>query len=218
MKKQNYLKIIILSILISSCSSTKLANSYKSESFGSIKNQNILVISRTPQEKVRKTYESEISRQMKSQGLNAVPSHLIFPDLKPLTNKTVERIAQTIAKFRDAGFDIIVLTSLKDVREQEILRRDEGLGSLLDYYGNKYVTLKGYYDDVNAPPKLDPLETELEPTTQKEVTFILEAVTYNLSLPEEGRLLSVVTTEIINPGSASSVRKGFAKAIAENLK
>ncbi|WP_350286116.1 hypothetical protein [uncultured Croceitalea sp.] len=210
--------LIMVTLMLSGCSSTKLANSYKSDSFTSIKDQNILVISRTPQEDIRKTYEKDISKKLKASGFNATPSHLIFPDLKPLTNKTVERIANTIAMFRDEGFDIILLTSLKDVEEQEVIRRQEGYGSMLDYYGNKYITLKGYYDDVNAPPKLDPLETELEPVTQKEVTFILEAVTYNLSLPEEQRLLSVVTTEITNPNSASTVRTGFAKAIVGELK
>ena len=93
---------------------------------------------------------------------------MIFPELKPLTNKTVDRIAQTIAMFRQEGFDIILLTSLKDVRELEVLRREEGFGSLLDYYGNKYLTLKGYYDDVSAPPKLDPVQRELDPIVNKE--------------------------------------------------
>lgn len=216
MKK--YTLLLLTLVVLSGCSSTKLANAYKSESFGSIKSQNILVVSRTPQENVRKSYEQEISKRLKSKGLNAKPSHLIFPDLKPLSNKTVESIAQRIAMFRDADFDIILVTSLKDVQEQEILRREEGFGSLLDYYGNKYITLKGYYDDVNAPPKLNPLETELESTTEKTITVILEAVTYDLSLPEEQRLLSVITTEITNPNSASSVRKGFAKTISEELK
>ncbi|NAS12529.1 hypothetical protein [Poritiphilus flavus] len=212
------MKFIILTVLFSACSSARLANSYKSKDFSSIEDQNILVVSRTPQVAVRKAYEKEISKRLKMQGLNASPSYLMFPDLKPLTNKTVERIANTISMFRDEGFDILMVTSLKDVEEQEVLRRQEGYGSLLDYYGNKYITLKGYYDDVHAPPKLTPLETELEPITRKEVTFILEAVTYNLSLPEAKRLLSVVTMEITNPNSASSVRQGFAKTVANELK
>ncbi|WP_165395266.1 hypothetical protein [Flagellimonas allohymeniacidonis] len=175
------------------------------------------MVSRTPQEDIRKSYENEISRKLRSKGFNATASHLVFPNLKPLRNKTVERIAETIAMFKDEGFDILLLTSLRGVEEQEVLRRQEGYGSLLDYYGNKYITLKGYYDDVNAPPKLEPLNKELQPVTQKTVTFILEAVTYNLSLPEEQRLLSVVTTEITNPSTASSVKKGFAKIISEQL-
>ncbi|WP_394970982.1 hypothetical protein [uncultured Croceitalea sp.] len=214
-------KIIIASSLVTvfcfGCSSMQHANSYKSESFDSIKNQNILVISRTPQESVRKSYEREISKQLRARGLNAAPSHLIFPDLQPLTNKTVERLAQTIAMFRNEGFEVILITSLKDVKEQEVLRNEEGFGSLLEYYGNKYVTLKGYYDDVNAPPKIYPLEMDYEPLPQKVVTFILEAVTYNLGLPDEQRLLSVVTTEFTNPKSASSIKKGFAKLLAEEL-
>lgn len=213
-----YFSFVLIFQLLLACSSTKLSNSYKSENISSIRNAKILVVSRTPQNNVRKSYENQIARSLKSKGLEAMASHNIFPDLKPLTNKTVERIANTIAMFRDEGFDILLLTSLKDVQEQEVLRRQEGYNTMLDYYGNKYITLKGYYNDVNAPPKLDPIQTELEPITQKEVTFILEAVTYNLSLPEEQRLLSVITTEITNPNSASSVRNGFAKAVATEFK
>ncbi|TAI47315.1 hypothetical protein EW142_11585 [Flagellimonas allohymeniacidonis] len=213
----NRVLIFLLGSLILSCTSTKLSNSYKSDNFESIQDKNIIVVSRTPQEDIRKSYENEISRKLRSKGFNATASHLVFPNLKPLRNKTVERIAETIAMFKDEGFDILLLTSLRGVEEQEVLRRQEGYGSLLDYYGNKYITLKGYYDDVNAPPKLEPLNKELQPVTQKTVTFILEAVTYNLSLPEEQRLLSVVTTEITNPSTASSVKKGFAKIISEQL-
>ncbi|MCW5515694.1 hypothetical protein [Muriicola sp. Z0-33] len=215
---KNYKLLFFAAMILSGCSSTKLANSYKPDNIGSVGDKKIIVVSRTPQDDVRKGYERAISKELRAVGFNATASHLVFPDLKPLTNKTVERIAQTISKFRDEGYDILLLTSLKDVNEQDILRSEEGFGSLSDYYGNKYVTLKGYYDDVHAPPKLSPLETELEPITKKEVTFILEAVTYNLSLPVEQRLLSVVTTEITNPNSASSVKKGFAKAIAKEIK
>lgn len=216
--KANSIKLFALAIFLTSCSTTKLASRYKSENFDSIKDQKVLVISRTPQENIRKSYEKEISKKLKVNGFDATASHLVFPDLKPLSNKTTERIANTIAMFRNEGFDIVLLTSLKDIEEQEVARRQEGYQSMLEYYGNKYVTLKGYYDDVNAPPKLEPIQTELEPVIQKEITFILEAVTYNLALKDEQKLLSVLTTEITNPGSASSVRKGFAKIIAKELK
>ncbi len=177
---RQYIFLLVAAFFFAACSSMKLTRSFKSDSFDTVNNKKILVVSRTPQDDIRRAYEKEITKKLRAKGLNATASHVVFPDLKPLTNKTVERITNTISMFREAGFQILLLTSLKDVEEQEILRRREGYGSMLDYYGNEYVTLKGYYDDLNAPPKLPPLGTELEPTTKRTVTFVLEAVFENL--------------------------------------
>ncbi len=219
MKKISLLPILIFVIFfINGCSSTKLVTSYKSDDFETIRGKKVLVISRTPLDGIRTAYELEIARNLKAKGVNAVASHLVFPDLKRIDNKTAERIAEVVAMFRKEGFDIILLTSLKDVQEQEILQKQGGYNSLTDYYGNQYVTLKGYYDDVNAPPKLPPMEIPETTTSQTLTTYVLEAVTYNLALEEEKRLLSVLTTEVANPDSGTAVRKGFGKKVAETLK
>ncbi len=220
MKHANFylLLLALAAFLFSNCSSMKLASNYKSDNFETIRGKNILVVSRTPQNSIRKSYEEQISKALRAKGINATASHFIFPDLEPLTNKTVDRITNTIAMFRKEGFDILLLTSLKDIEEQEVLRREGEYITMLDYYSNKYITLKGYYDDVHAPPKLGPRETQLEPVTEKSVTFILEAVTYNLALVPDQRLLSVITTKTTNPSSGRAVRTSFANLIAEELK
>ncbi|RKN81385.1 hypothetical protein [Ulvibacterium marinum] len=213
-----FLVIAIVGLFLTGCSGVKLANSYKSDSFETIQNQKVLVISRTPIEDVRKAYELEITRKLRARGVNAVASHIAFPDLKRIDNKTVDRIAKVIATFRKNGFDVVVLTSLKDVQEQEVMQKQGGYSSLMDYYGNHYVTLKGYYDDLNAPPRLPPREVPEETTYRTETTYVLEAVTYNLALEEEKRLVSVTTAEVTDPDSGPAVRKGFAKIVADQLK
>lgn len=219
MKIRYQLFIAVLGTLaLSACSGMKLSNSYKSDSFETIHENKILVISRTPLENVRTEYELEIANRLKAMGVNAVASHVAFPNLKRIDNKTAERIAEVVAMFRKDGFDILLVTSLKDVQEQEILRRESGYNSLTQYYGNQYMTLRGYYDDVNAPPKLPPRKQEAVTYIEKSMTFVLEVVTYNLALDEEKRLLSVTTAEVTNPDSGKRVRKAFAKIVADELK
>lgn len=210
--------LIVLTLLFSGCSGMKLANSYKSEDFETLKNKKMLVIARTPIEDVRKAYEIDLVNKLKAKGVNAVASHIAFPDLKRIENKTAERIAEVIALFRKEGFDILTLTSLKDVRELDVIRREGEYSSFGDYYGNKYITLKGYYDDVTAPPRLGPKEMDEQVTYTTETTYVLEAVTYNLDLEEEKRLLSVSTAEITNPDTGKGIRKAFAKIVANELK
>ncbi len=205
-------------LILSGCSGMKLANSYKSDNFETLRNKKMLVIARTPIEDVRKAYELDLVSKLKAKGVNAVASHVAFPTLERIDNKTAERIADVIAMFRKEGFDILTLTSLKDVQEIDVMRREGGYSSLSDYYGNQYVTLKGYYDDLNAPPRLGPKEMDEEITYTTETTYVLEAVTYNLSLEEEKRLLSVSTAEITNPETGKGVRKAFAKIVANELK
>lgn len=213
-----FLVLIISAFLFSGCSGMKLANSYKSDDFETLQNKKILVISRTPNEDVRKAYELDLVSKLKAKGVNAVSSHIAFPDLKRINNKTSDKIAEVVAMFQKEGIDIILITSLKDVQEQEVLQREGGYNSLLEYYGNQYVTLKGYYDDPAALPRLAPIERPETVTSQLLTTYILEAVTYNLNLEEEKRLLSVITTEITNPDSGKMVKKSFTKLIADELK
>ncbi len=210
--------VVLVSLFFSSCSTMKLSDSYKSDGFETIRNQKILIVSRTPLDDVRKDYELAIAKQLQSKGMNAVASHVAFPSLERIDNKTAERIAEVVSMFRAEGFDIVLLTSLKDVQEQEILRRAGGYNSLPQYYSNKYITLRGYYDDVHAPPKLPPREQDPVTYVEKSTTFVLEAVTYNLALEEEKRLLSVTTAEVTDPDSGKGVRTAFAKLIAEELR
>ncbi len=210
--------VVFTAILLSSCSGMKLANSYKSDDFETFQNKKMLVIARTPIEDVRKAYELDLVKQLKAKGVNAVASHIAFPTLERIDNKTAERIADVVAMFRKKGFDVLTLTSLKDVQEQDVMRREGGYSSMTDYYGNKYITLRGYYNDVTAPPRLGPKEMDKKITYTTETTYVLEAVTYNLDLAEEKRLLSVTTAEITNPDSGKGVRTAFAKIVANQLK
>ncbi len=210
--------LVLPAVLLSSCSGMKLANSYKSDDFETLRNKKMLVVARTPMEDVRKAYELDLVSKLKAKGVNAVASHVAFPDLKRIDNKTAERITEVIAMFRKEGFDILTLTSLKDVQELDVMRREGGYSSFDEYYGNKYITLRGYYDDVTAPPRLGPKEMDEQVTITTETTYVLEAVTYNLSLEEEKRLLSVSTAEITNPDTGKGVRKAFAKIVADELK
>ncbi|WP_299429894.1 hypothetical protein [uncultured Maribacter sp.] len=211
--------ILLLSILLfSGCSGMKLSNSYKSDSFENLNKKKVLVISRTPLEDIRQEYELEIVAKLKSKGINAVASHIAFPNLKRIDNKTSKRISEVISQFRKEGFDHLLLTSLKDVQEQEVLQKQGGYSSLNEYYGNKYITLKGYYDDLNAAPRLPAREIEETTNSILLTTYILEAVTYNLSLEEEKRLLSVTTAEVTNPDSGKEVRRAFATILASELK
>lgn len=210
--------LLVVTFLFSGCSGMKLANSYKSDDFETLRNKKMLIIARTPIEDVRKAYELDLVSKLQGKGVNAIASHIAFPDLKRIDNKTAERIAEVIAMFRKEGFDIVTLTSLKDVQELDVMRREGGYSSFDEYYGNKYITLRGYYDDVTAPPRLGPKEMDEAITYTTETTYVLEAVTYNLALEEEKRLVSVSTAEITNPDTGKGVRKAFAKIVANELK
>jgi len=196
----------------------KLSESYKSDDFETMRNQKILVVSRTPLDDVRKEYELAITKQLRAKGMNAVASHIAFPSLERLKNPTADRVSNVISMFREDGFDILVLTSLKDVQEQVLIQKQGGYNSLSEYYGNQYITLKGYYDDMNAPPRLPPRETPESTTVLTADTYILEAVTYNLAMAEEKRLLSIIAAEVTDPDSGATVRNGFAKIVANQLK
>ena len=59
----------------------------------------------------------------------------------------------------------------------------------------------------------DPIET----VTTVNKKYILETVTYDLSLPEENQLVSVITTVVDNPESLNTTSKDFSKKLVKEL-
>ena len=119
MKKSIYLILSLTAIIIiNSCSSsTKVLDSWRSDKFETVNDNNILVIARTDDKQGRIAFEQAIADQISSKGIKATPSFTRFPKLNPDEEVTKER-EELIMTILDAeGYDGIVLTVIKDARE-----------------------------------------------------------------------------------------------------
>ncbi|NQY06417.1 MAG: hypothetical protein HRT68_09605, partial [Flavobacteriaceae bacterium] len=83
MNRLNY-NFILLSVMIvlSSCSSVKVLDSWKSDRIPEVKNNNFLVVARANNQQARIAFENEIVRQMESNGYKATASFAKFENMK----------------------------------------------------------------------------------------------------------------------------------------
>ena len=105
---RSFVCLAILSLfLMSSCASTKLAAVWKDESHTE-KVNNVLVIGISKKTTVKRFFEDEFVKRLKSRGISAVPSYSVFTAEGKLKKGDIE------AKARELGLDAVLMTRLID--------------------------------------------------------------------------------------------------------
>lgn len=232
----NSVILLVLVVTLNSCtSSINVVNHWKTETRGDLKSKKILVITRTPDEKARATFEDELVKQLKSNGINAEASYVRHPKFKPNAELTDERKAKVKAIMEEEGYGGVVLTVLKDkltnTRSTETGGYDAGQ-SLMAYYPPyipvySYGFYGGYYSPYSMSSSYwyntktyDQYGTYVEKEIETETTysFVLETMVYDLNLADEKQLVAFVTTKIDEPDNINTTAKQYTEKVLESFK
>ncbi|PWK19837.1 hypothetical protein [Xanthomarina spongicola] len=212
---------LALIIIVSSCSSIKVVDSWKSDTASSIKDNNILVIARTQDKQARIAFEQAMANQMRSNGIKATESFRKFPNMLPDEKLSEEKLKNFEAFLNNEGYDGIVLTVVKDMRESTQTTEQGGYyagasySSLYpSYYG--YGGFYGYYAHPMAYSTYGSYTPSTYTTTTVK-TFIVETVIYDLEQPKEEQLVAVVTSQIEDPQDVTKNAEEYTKKVAESL-
>ncbi|TYA59044.1 hypothetical protein [Formosa maritima] len=207
-------------IIVSSCSSIKVVDAWKSETASSVKDNNILVIARTQDKQARIAFEQAMANQMRSNGIKATESFRKFPNMLPDEKLSEEKLKNFEAFLNNEGFDGIVLTVVKDMRESTQTTEQGGY-----YAGASYSSLyPGYYYGGFYGYYAHPMSystfgsyTPSTYTTTTVKTYIVETVIYDLAQPEDKQLAAVVTSQIEDPQDVTKNAEEYTKKVAESL-
>ena len=218
MKKTFYSFLLLGFVLLSSCSSVKVLDSWKGDNLATMSDKNILVIARTDNQQARIAIEEAMANDIRKAGFKATESYLKFNSMNPNKKVDPEKVQAMIEK---AGFKGVVMNVLKDYNESMVTEESGGYyaggttyyGGYPGYYGGFY----GYYHNPysyltygNYVPSSS--------TTRISKSYILETLIYNLDEPEGKQLVSVVTTQIIDPSSITKTAKDYSKLVFNSLK
>ena len=236
MKKSLYLlAILVVTLTIYSCgSSINVLNNWTGDNLATVKDANILVVTRAGNPKIRKAFEDEMTKQLKAKGLKATPSYIKHPNMKPDQKLTKEREAEVKAMIEKEGYTSIVFSVLKDEITNAKSTETGGYeaGQSLRSYYPPYIPVYtyGFYGAYYSPysfatsywynPKTyDSYGTyvEKEVETQTSKSFVLETMIYNLELAEDKQLLALVTTKIDEPDNFHTAASGYAKKVVESF-
>ncbi|RUA09067.1 MAG: hypothetical protein DSY82_06415 [Flavobacteriia bacterium] len=221
MKKFTFLAGLF--ILLSSCSTIKIVDSWKSDDVSVVKNEHIIVIARTDDQVARQRFEQEIANRLRSAGFNATESYKKFPAISVNKKETPEEVKKYIQILKNEGFEAVVLTVLRD-KTKKIVTSETGSyvsgGYYPSYYGPYYGGFGRYYGSVYSPYGYGyggtyvPVETR----TYTSETYVLETVVYNLKKADGKQLVAVVTAEVIDPKSSSKLAPEYADKVLKSLK
>jgi hypothetical protein len=220
MKKSiSLIAIVSVIILLNACSSVTVLNSWKADNASTVKEKNLLVIARTDNNTARIAFENEIVNQLTAKGIKATASFTKYPKLNPDKKITDEKADMIKSMLKDAGFNGVVLTVIKETQELSKTVTEGGGyagGTYYGYYPRYYGGFYGYY---YHPMSYSTLGNYVEQTstTYTSKNYILETVVYNLDEPEEKQLVAVVTSKIEEPENAAKAAKQYVRAISKSF-
>lgn len=206
-----YNTLFLLSVLLTSCSGIKLTDSWKSDNFKVEDSETILVAANSPNIDVQKFYEFAMVQRLRAKGFKAVALHQKFPDMmyRKEERSDAEKL-EIVTRFKEANISKLLITSLKDQFTTAKVIEPTSIVSA-DNFKNKYSFVLGAEDITKLPDlqKLDNTELDSEIKVIRSTTYVLEAFTYDLSLPRETQLIYASLVTIVDPKSSNQVLKSF---------
>ena len=221
MKNVTYLLGMIIIFTASlSCSSVKVLDTWSSDNVKSVRSKNILVIARTSHKPSRIAFEEAMVKELDKKGLKGIESFKKFPKIDPDTKLTPEEISTIKEMFKNEGFNAIVVSVLKDVKEISTTNYEGGYTageSLASYYGIPPIGFYGYYSQPNSYSTYKGVDVPLTVTTETAKIYVLQTLVHNLDLVEKEQLVALVTSKIVQPESIPDNAHQYAKAVMKAI-
>ncbi|HAK61415.1 MAG TPA: hypothetical protein DCO77_13730 [Nitrospiraceae bacterium] len=123
--------VILFSLILTSCASTKLTGSWKDEQYtGTVKK--VLIIGMSKKPTVKRLFEMEFDRQFKARGIDAVSGFRVLPpEFKP--DKAV-----LLSTVKELNVNAVLITRVMDKKTVD-----------RHYPRGVYVSYPGYYNDMH---------------------------------------------------------------------
>jgi hypothetical protein len=208
-----------MALFLSSCSSVQVLDAWKSDNIGDLKDNSFLVVARTQNKQARIALEDEIVNRMKGSGYQATASYTKFPSLAP-NDKNNQDEGALKEMLESEGFDGVVLTALKDYKEEQRTTTSGGYyagGTYMGYYPRYYGGFYGYYYHPYAYSSYGNYVPASSTTSTAQI-YILETTIYDLTASGDNQLVAVVTSQVDDPQSVTNVAEDLVKKIGKALK
>lgn len=191
-------------VLITSCSSTRMTDSWKSSEYPTYQPKKTLIVGVTDNLTARKIFEQNLKKEFLSRGIDAVESYDEFENDFIKTKQTLEQIDQEVNRLINDGYDSILISAVKGVDEKISYSGNQfGMG----YYWHPFRHYYFLYQDVY-----------FEPGYYNQYTvYYIESSLYNLKANNDKSLVWVASYNIVDPKNINSTVNDYVKAIIRSL-
>lgn len=111
------LLLITLALLLTSCSSTQLVDTWRNPEIPEFSTSKILIVGMTSDTKARKKFEQQLKDEYLSKGINAIMSLDVFDKSITSEEKTEDELLALEKKMIDDGFDSVLLSKVIGVED-----------------------------------------------------------------------------------------------------
>jgi hypothetical protein len=200
-------KVIALFLFVglSSCSSSKFVNQWKSPDFVSYEANKVLVIGITPDMSTRKMYEQSLVSSLAKNGVRAVKSIDFFEKFFSEAKKTQEQLNEIESQLMEAGFDTVLFSVVtgsenKVTAVQSFNDISKSMGGFMDYYySNQHVFYREYNHDSYK-------------------IYHTESALYCICPGKDRELIWKGSVDIVNPQKLERSVSDYVKVLTKELK
>ncbi len=213
---------LVLFMIISSCTSTRLTSSWKKQGYVPQKYEKVLVLALGRTTSGRAAVEGAMADELKKNGVNAVTALGVFPNYNPEVKLEKEVIAEALKKNGIDGFLVLSILDRKSEQvyvEGQSYQRAVGNSYTPSLYQGSYPS--GYYslNDVNSSNYYGyystVYETVHEPGYYKEqTTFFLESNFFRVS---DEALTWTGQCESVDPADVGTGAKEWSGEVVKGM-
>ena len=156
--------------------STKIVNQWVSPDYTSPRFKKIMVIGVSKQPSIRRTFEDEFVKQLKTAGVEAVPSYLYIPEDGQVDEGRLQ------AAVKQAGADAVIITRL--VRVEKKTEMSPGFyqpAPAFGFYRGYSAAWVGYYE----PPRVYQYDVYISETSLYDMNQLVWSGTVETTAPDD---------------------------------
>ncbi len=198
------LSILFALLLFTSCSSTRMIDSWKSHEYENYQPKKVLIVGITENLTARKIFEEQLKTELKNRGIEAIQSYDVFNLSFSNSKQTEEEIQKEVERISENGFDAVLISAVKGVIEKESYTGDTYRTA---YYWRRFGRYYYLYQDVYFDPGY----------YNKYKVYHIESSLYNLKENNDKSLVWVASYNIVDPSSINATVNDYVKAVMSSL-
>lgn len=195
---------VLLIILFTSCSSTRVTDSWLNDDYKNYQPKKILIIGLTDNLNGRIVFEEKTKKELNSRGIEAIESYNVFKPNFTSQKQTEEDIENEIKRISKEGFDAVLISVVKGVDEKVSYSGD----NFRTYY---YWRRFGRYYYLAQDAYLS------EGYYSKYKVYHIEASLYNLKENNDKSLVWVASYDVVDPTQINKTVTNYVTAIIKSL-
>lgn len=150
MKNSIFIGFLLLLLLLSSCGSTKMMDTYKNPDHVVFTAYKVLVVGMTPDEETRAAFESKLKAEFDKRKVEAMRSIDLFDVAFTMTAKTTDDLEAVEQQLIDKDFDAVLITKIVGTENKHTLK--QSMAELASYGGDfrdDYLQNQSIFTDVD---------------------------------------------------------------------